>query len=74
MHAISTLAVLASLATGILAQGIGTFTASADFDCLEDTREITVTNPDGQGQFPRPVRSIRSNLKSCARKSRHFPP
>ncbi|MBE3047689.1 hypothetical protein IMZ48_35300 [Candidatus Bathyarchaeota archaeon] len=77
MHAISTftlLASLASLASGVLAQSIGTFTTYTDTRCAAGAQEINVTSPDATGTFEggqKRVRSVRNNLQSCASKSRH---
>ena len=78
MHAISTITLLASLATGILAQGLGTFQAFNNPLCGgEPSETVTVADEaDGsvQGTLQSGVLSVRSGLDNCAREYRLMSP
>ena len=70
MHAISTIALLASLATGILGQGLGTFEAFTYPGCNGPSEVINVPDPSSSGSLPSVPNSIVSHLDECLRKFR----
>lgn len=71
MHAIPTLTLLASLATGILAQSFGEFLTFTNENCAGDGDIVEVTDPDMKGTLPNEVLSIQPFVPDCLRK---FPP
>lgn len=74
MHAISTVALLTTLAAGVLAQGIGSFDTFTDRACDEGGHGITVPDENAHGTLPREVLSVKSYLPGCSRKRLPPPP
>lgn len=64
MRAISIIT-LASLATGLLAQNLGTFDTFTDNDCATGRKSVTVEDSEAHARMPREVRSIKSHLEDC---------
>ena len=68
MRYLSTVALLATLTSGILAQNVGTFEAFPVPDCSVAGQEIAVEHPEATGLIVPPALSVRSNLADCRRK------
>ena len=72
MHLLSTLTLVSSLATGILAQSLGTFDTFSDYECSQGGAGITVPEGNTGGPLQPGVLSVRSNLdagaEGCTRK------
>ena len=68
MHAISTVTLVASLATGILAQGFNQIQTFTQEGCVGSPDIIDVRGGTMTGTFPTEVLSIRHNLTRCLRK------